>query len=223
MLMLKKIAARLPIRMQTELKRLHFGWQINKGTFMTDEPEYRLLQNHIKEGDWVVDIGANVGFYTKRFSELVGAQGHVIAFEPVSNTFSILSANVQLFAHPNVTLINAAVSDKLDVAGMSIPEFSAGIANYYQAHLSSSVGSSFSVLTIPLDSLCINQPIALVKIDVEGHESFVLAGMQKLIQDHHPVLIVETASEEVIDHLKSWDYIPTRIQNSPNVLFAPNV
>ena len=141
------------------------------------KPEYKLLHNLIKPGDWVVDIGANVGHYTKRFSELVGAHGRVIAFEPVPTTFSLLSATLLLFAHPNVSLINSAVSDKLDVVGMSMPKFSTGLTNFYEAHLSSAADSALSVLTMSLDSLCMNQHIALVKLDAEGHEAFVLAGM----------------------------------------------
>ena len=223
MRLLKRIAARLPNRWQSELKRIYFRRQIIKGTFATHEPEYKILHNLIIPGDWVVDIGANVGHYTKRFSELVGVHGRVIAFEPVPTTFCLLSANVQLFAHPNITLINAAVSDKLDVVGMSIPKFSTGLTNYYEAHLSSASDSALSVLTISLDSLCITQRIALVKIDAEGHESFVLAGMQKLIEKHHPSLIVETGSKEVIDNLTSLGYVPEKLQNSPNVLFKPNV
>ncbi|MCK4306336.1 MAG: FkbM family methyltransferase [Candidatus Eisenbacteria sp.] len=221
--LLKQIAARLPSRWQNELKRIHFGRQINKGTFGTDEPEYKILHNLITPGDWVVDIGANVGHYTKRFSELVGAHGRVIAFEPVTATFSLLAANVQLFAQRNVSLINAAVSDKLDVVGMSMPNFSTGLTNYYEAHISSAADSALSVLTISLDSLCINQHIALVKIDVEGHESFVLDGMQKLIEKHHPVLIVETGSKEVIAKLTSVGYVPEKFHKSPNVVFKPDV
>ncbi|MEA1898940.1 MAG: FkbM family methyltransferase [Bacteroidota bacterium] len=219
--MLKQVAARLPDRWQTGLKRIHFRRQINKGTFLTDEPEYSILHNFISPGDWVIDIGANVGHYTKRFSELVGAQGRVIAFEPVPTTFSLLSANVELFAHSNVSLINAAVSDKLDVAGISMPKFSTGLTNYYEARLSSSSESVLTVLTLSVDSLGINQAVSLVKIDVEGHESFVLAGMQRLIEKHHPVLIVETDSEELITKLTSMDYVSEKLPGSPNILFKP--
>ena len=221
--LLKQLAARLPHRWQTELKRIRLGRQINKGSFVTDEPEYQILHNLINPGDWVVDIGANVGHYTKRFSELVGAHGRVIAFEPVPTTFSLLSANVELFAHPNVSLINAAVSDKLDVVGMSMPKFSTGLSNFYQAHLSPAADTVLTVLTMSLDSICINQHIALVKIDTEGHEAFVLAGMRKLIEASHPVLIVETGSKEVIADLQASGYVPEKLQDSPNVLFKPNV
>lgn len=223
MSLLKQIAAQLPHRWLTELKRIYFGWQISKGVFATGEPEYKILHSLISSGDWVVDIGANVGHYTKRFSELVGVHGRVIAFEPVPTTFSLLSANAQLFAHPNVTLINAAVSDKSDIIGMSIPKFSTGLTNYYQAHLSFSVDSTLSVLTISLDSLCINQRISLVKIDAEGHEASVLSGMQRLIERDYPVLIVETCSMEIVSNLTLLGYIPNKLPNSPNVLFKPNV
>lgn len=222
MSLLKKIAARLPHQWQIELKRIYFRRQIDKNKFVTNEPEYKILHHFITPGDWVIDIGANVGHYTKRFSDLVGSNGRVIAFEPVPTTFSLLSTNILLFAHANVTLINAAVSDKLDVVGMNISKFSTGLTNYYQAHLSSTVDSGLSVLTMQLDSLCINQRIALVKIDAEGHESFVLAAMQKLIETHHPILIVETNSQEIIANLMSLGYVSEKLPNSPNILFKMN-
>src|SRR5438128_7943415 len=134
--LLKRIVARLPDRWQFELRRFRYARQIAQGTFDTPEPEYKLLSQWIKPGDWVLDIGANVGHYTKRLSELVGDHGRVIAFEPVPTTFHLLAANVQLFEHSNVTLINAAASDKLGIAGMSMPVFSTGLTNYFQASIS---------------------------------------------------------------------------------------
>ncbi len=220
MALFKRIAARLPERWQTEMKRIHFGRKIKKDTFITDEPEFEIVHRFIKAGDWVIDIGANVGHYTKRFSDLVGEKGRVIAFEPIPVTFSILSANVQLFTQQNVTLINAAVSDKLDVVAMSWPKFSTGLTNYYEAHISSDKDSTLSVLTLSIDSLDIDQPVSLVKIDAEGHESYVLEGMQELIKKYFPVLIIETESKKVIDKLIALGYIPERLKNSPNVLFV---
>jgi len=223
MTLLKKIAARLSNRWQTELKRIYFGRQIRKGIFTTDEPEYKILPQLISPGDWVIDIGANVGHYTKGFSDLVGACGRVLAFEPVPTTFSLLSANVELFAYPNVTLINAAVSNRLDAVGMSIPKFSTGLTNYYRAHLSTATDSELFVLTISIDSLCINQRISLVKIDTEGHESFVLSGMQRLLESQQPILIIETESKEVIANLSIYGYVSEKLPSSPNILFKPNV
>jgi FkbM family methyltransferase len=223
MALLKQIAARLPSTWQADLKRIYFRRQIRRGVFRTDEPEYDILPSLITSGDWAIDIGANVGQYTKRFSELVGPRGRVIAFEPVPATFSLLAANIQYFAHPNVTLINAAASDKSHIVGMSIPEFSTGLANYYQAHLSASGEMGQPVIALSLDSLCFDHRIALVKIDVEGHEALVLAGMQRLLKKYLPVLIIETGSKEVITNLASLGYVPNRLENSPNVVFKPNL
>lgn len=221
MLLLKKLAARLPDSWQTILKRLYFRRQIANGTFVTDEPEYKILPDLIKAGDWVVDIGANVGHYTKRFSELVGAKGRVIAFEPVPTTFFILSGNIQLFQHPNVSLINSAVSDKLELVGISTPQFESGLTNYYQAHISSAGDSTLPVLAISLDSILSNHNVALVKIDAEGHEAFVLAGMRAVVKASHPILIVETGSTELIAEIEDLGYFSEKLKDSPNVLFKP--
>jgi FkbM family methyltransferase len=220
MYLMKRLVARLPDRWQGELKRLHFGRQILAGSFETDEQEFKLLPQFVRPGDWVLDIGANVGHYTKRLSELVGPLGRVIAFEPVPATFALLAANAQLFAHRNVTLINAAASDRGGVAGIEFPEFTAGLTNYYQAHLSSGA-AGLCVMTLPVDTLPIERPIALAKIDVEGHEAAVLAGMQQLLRRSRPALIVETNSESIIADLRSMGYSVERLPGSSNVLLRP--
>ena len=221
MSLLKRIAARLPGRWQMELKRIRYARQIRKGTFATDEPEYARLPEWIRPGDWILDVGANVGHYTKRFSELAGTEGRVIAFEPTPTTFSLLAANAQLFAHLNVTLINAAVSDRADLVGLAIPQFDSGLVNYYEAHLAPAQAGELSVLTLAIDSLRVGHPIALVKIDAEDHEAAVLAGMKNLIEKDHPVLIVETGSMAVVETLSALGYVPEILPGSPNFLFRP--
>lgn len=221
MTFLKNIAARLPKRWQAELKRLRYARQIRRNAFATNEPEVALLPQLVAPGDWVIDIGANVGHYTKRLSELVGPRGRVIAFEPMPATFALLAANVQRFAHPNVTLFNAAVSDKIGEAGMAVPDFASGLTNYYEAHLAPAAESALAVLTVSIDALAIGRRIALVKIDAEDHEAFVLAGMRALIARDHPVLIVETGSPEVVADLAAAGYAPEKLPGSPNYLFRP--
>jgi FkbM family methyltransferase len=217
--MLKRIAATMPPLWQNELKRLYFRHQIRRDTFLTTEPEYALLPSLISTGDWVIDVGANVGHYTKRFSELVGATGRVIAFEPVPETFALLAANLQALSLNNATLFNACLSDETNLADMSIPSFDSGLRNFYQAHLSNSLDGGLKVLTMSLDSLCINNRIALVKIDAEGHESRVLKGMRNILRRDKPILIVETGSIEVAKNLEANGYEFERLKGSPNVLF----
>jgi hypothetical protein len=101
---MKKLASRLPERSLLALKRLHYARLIRRGTFCSDEPEYSMLEQIVSPGDWVIDVGANVGQYTLRLSELVKASGRVFAFEPIPQTFELLAANCLLAPYRNVTL-----------------------------------------------------------------------------------------------------------------------
>jgi FkbM family methyltransferase len=217
--LLKRVAAVLPPVWQSEMKRVHFRRQIRRDEFLTPEPEFAILSSLISSGDWVIDAGANVGHYTKRFSELVGATGRVIAFEPVPETFALLAANIQLLCVANVTLINAALSDKTDIAGMSIPVFQSGLRNFYQAQITQSSHTSLRVFTMRLDCLNIANKIKLIKIDVEGHEAGVLRGAHEILLRDRPTLIVETDSIEIADNLEAVGYTSERLDGSPNLLF----
>jgi FkbM family methyltransferase len=217
---LKRVAAMLPGRWQDELKRIYFARQIRRGAFETDEPEFKLLARLVRAGDWAVDVGANVGHYAKRLSDLVGPEGRVFAFEPVPSTFALLAANVRGFQHSNVTLINAALSDGAGTARMAIPDFTRGLPNFYQARLSAEVGAGLAVVTLALDQLDIAQRVSLVKVDVEGHEERALRGMRRLIEVQRPVLIVETSSEAVVASLVALGYAAQRLPGSSNVLFT---
>ena len=179
-----------------------------------------MLPRLVTYRDWVIDIGANVGFYTKRFAELVGNGGRVIAFEPVPATFALLASNLEGCRLSNVTLINAAVSESTDVVGMTIPTFSdTGQQNYYQAHVTSPADSELRVLTVSLDAIQIPMTVRLIKIDAEGHELSVLKGMRKTLLRDRPILIVETNLREVWELLASLEYVGTRLPSSPNVVF----
>jgi len=219
MSLIKRLAATLPKSWQHELRRRHFQWQIRLGRFYTDEKEYALLDTLLGRGDWALDIGANVGHYTMRMAELVGPTGRVVALEPVPETFSLLAANTRLFEHANVSLLNVAASDRVAVASMQIPRFAEGLSNYYQARLSRDPGG-LAVLTLPIDELSL-PPTRLVKIDVEGHELPALQGMRNLLARDHPVLIVETSSQESMTFLSSLDYAVERLPGSSNVLCRP--
>ena len=216
---LKRLSSALPLRTQQGLKRFHFAHQIRSGRFATAEPEYARLGEWVAAGDWVIDVGANVGHYTARLSQLVGPTGRVLAFEPVPETFELLAANVAVAGARNVSLFNVAASTQIGVAGVSLPHFSSGLTNYYMAGITSGDGE-FKVLTVPLDSVMPSARIALVKIDVEGHELQALRGMRALLQRDLPRLLVEGASPEVETFLRELGYTFTELPGSPNRLFS---
>lgn len=216
---LKKLAARLPRTWVSVLKRAYFARQIRRRSFRAPEPEFDQLSTLVAPGDWVLDIGANVGHYTLRLSELVGEGGRVIAFEPVLNAFEILAANAALAGLGNVTLINAAVSDSAEVSGMSVPKYAdTGLENLYMARLSED-DPSLQVLCLSVDSVTLPHAISLAKIDTEGHELSVLRGMAGILRRDRPLLIVEDNDPEVAGFLAGLGYAGERMPGSSNQIF----
>ncbi|SYZ72704.1 FkbM family methyltransferase [Candidatus Zixiibacteriota bacterium] len=214
---LKRAAACLPPLIQHELKCWRYRRQILCRCFKSEEPEYNLLDSLMARGDWALDIGANVGHYTRRLSDLVGPEGHVIAIEPVAETFSLLAANTRYFKYDNVTLMNFAASDRFGSVAMAVPHYRNGLKNYYEARITRN-DENGAVLAVPVDFLQIPFPIRLVKIDVEGHELPVLIGMQTTIRKHHPLIIMEKGSVEAVRYLERLDYHCHDLPNSPNHL-----
>ena len=210
--MIKRIAALLPEPALQTLRRWWYRFHINRGRFFTDEPEFGRLHEWIHPGDWVIDVGANVGIFTRRMSELVGPTGRVIAFEPIPSTFELLASNTADLG--NVTLLQAAAVSDNRVVHMAVPSFESGLRNHYQARIDS--GGELSVVGLTLADLNVPAP-TLVKVDAEGHDLDVLVG---LLRRHSvPVVIVEDDSDETTDFLSRRGYEAERVPGSPNTIW----
>jgi FkbM family methyltransferase len=208
--MLKSLAAQLPVGFQFQLKRAYFRSQIWRQRFTADEPEYSMLKDWLSPGDVVIDVGANIGQYTRRMADLVGPRGSVIALEPMQETFRLLTANVGDIAH--VTLLKLAASDVGREVFMDLPVSKSGLSNYYRAAIAD--GGTYRVRAILLDSLGLNR-LSLIKIDAEGHELQVLQGARMLLEQFHPRLIVE-ASTPAERFLREMGYTIDSFSGSPN-------
>lgn len=152
------------------------------------EPELKsIFKLLIKPGDVAVDIGANIGFHTLYFAELVGEKGKVISFEPVLYNFNSLKENIALNNFKNIKIHNIALSNKEEELTIDIDEESRnpGSFNLFEkegnTHIKCAIG----------DEILINEPINFIKIDVEGYEGFVMQGLMKTIEKHHPILVFE--------------------------------
>lgn len=216
----KKTAARLPHGWQQALKRRHFHRQIARDTFRTDEPEWELASRWLSPGDWAIDVGANIGHYSKRFSDLVGPQGRVISFEPVPATFELLAANAARFACANVTLINLAASDATQILSMNVPDFDTGLKNYYAAALTTTASATaLQVMSCALDTLRLPGPVRMLKIDAEGHDAIVIRGGKDLITANLPTIVIESSSSEVQQFLSGLGYLTESLPGSSNAIY----
>jgi len=209
---LRRFIYALPAGPRSEFRALRHSLLIASRRFRCEEPEWQRLQEWLGPGDVAIDVGANVGYYTWRLSELVGPTGHVIAIEPLHESFCALARNAQRFRHQNVTLLNVAASNAHCFVKMSAPTYEPGLARLDRQ-------GTWSCLAMLIDSLAVPGPVRLVKIDVEGHELQVLKGMEKLLSRDRPVIIFE-ARREAAEFLVGWNYSITG-GCSPNLLATP--
>lgn len=217
--MLKRVISKGPRSWQTSLRRFRYRWLMRSGKFGSDEPEFDRIAEWLRPGDWVVDVGANIGNYTIAFSGLVGSCGRVIALEPVLLTFGLLTRHARLSGVRNVTLLNLAASDRTRMVTMQVPLFSSGLENIYQARIGG--GGDQTALAVPLDALALDERVRLIKIDVEGHELSVLRGARALIERDRPILIIEGPIHRYASLLAPLGYRAERADGSPNSVFLP--
>jgi FkbM family methyltransferase len=215
--MLNRLISCLPTGAQDELRRWHYRRHIWTGRFHSPEVDFPLLPELVKSGDTAIDIGANVGHYTRKLSQLVGTQGRVIALEPIPRTFALLAANCADLE--NVTLLNLAASSSFQPIRMTVPKSDSGLENFYQAHLSPE--GACAVLAIALDILQLNA-LSFIKIDAEGHDVEALRGAEGLIKIHSPTILVEGWPKSEVSHwLSARGYSIRQLPGSHNVIGTP--
>ena len=173
-------------------KKFHYSWQVRKGTDDIynvmpgrEGDVHDLILSTLKPGDVFIDVGANIGYYTVLASGLVGAEGTVVAFEPVLETVEMLKINCNLNHSANVEIIPcAAWSDECILPIY----FSKG--HYGMASMRKSEGSFISTKAMPLDSICGSySTIKMLKIDVEGAEYQVLCGASETLKKTKYVIL----------------------------------
>jgi len=169
------------------LSPLYGGWERN---------EQELMVRHVKRGSTAYDLGANHGIHTLLMARLVGSAGHVYAFEPVPENVCRLRENIALNDFSNVNVIEAAVAEQ-----PGTESFGRG-GSHATGHLTGGAGNpcgDLRVKAVSLDDQVFAQnagPPDFIKIDVEGAESRVLAGAQRVLETHQPILLVALHTPE---------------------------
>lgn len=162
--------------------------QIAGGTF---EPfEVDLFRRAVGPGMTVLDIGANIGYYTLLAGKLVGPTGKVYAFEPDPRVVVHLRANVRANGLSNVAVIAKAASDRSDQRDLHLSRTASYSGLYAHAAMGPIVGTA-SVETVAVDDLLLHEAVDVVKVDVEGEESAVLRGMARALARSNPHLFLE--------------------------------
>lgn len=156
--------------------------------------ETRFLKANTKPGDIVVDLGANIGYYTIILGSIVGPTGRVYSFEPMPDMFETLNLSIQINGFEDrIVAHNVAISDR----DGSIPMFynPTKVVNYgAQIAVGQEGPPGARLIDVPTGRLCdfIQDPtIHVLKIDVEGAEPLAIGGSLEWLEKRHPIILSE--------------------------------
>jgi FkbM family methyltransferase len=174
------------------------------------------LKEFAPSGSLVIDVGANVGFFSVRFAEWVGDDGKVISIEPENRNYdSLVSALERKRLLSRVDPLRAVAAAVPGTAFLEINPL------HPADHKLSRDGIGLPVTAVTLDDLVQDKgPLrpALVKIDVQGAEMLVLKGADNILKIAGPALFIElheeglnkfeTSISAILIHLSGYGYEP---------------
>jgi FkbM family methyltransferase len=149
-----------------------------------------IVQKLVSEGNIVIDVGANFGYFSLMCAKLVGERGKVFSSEPTAHFRDKFLKNLGENNLKNIELLPFGFSDKdcdLDIqidastASMHMPENDPYIKRE-------------SIKLTTLDQFVINRDLKqldFIKVDIDGHEPLFLKGAEQTIQQFKPDILIE--------------------------------
>lgn len=190
------------------------------------EPQTKKYYCEIVQPDWnIVDVGANIGMFTLLFSKLT--KGRVWGVEASEKNFDMLSENASKadFVTDNITLLRRYVSNHTRLEDGEIHFLWTGRGSVLREN------GQFNFITLD-DLLGLEEPIHLIKIDIDGYDFEAAQGATKILQKYRPIVVIELVHEalqlhgytaqNVIDFMTSQSYINTAVLDNCNYVFEFN-
>jgi FkbM family methyltransferase len=176
---------------------------VSSALHYADWPEYEELQfcrKHLRRGDVVVDVGANVGHFSLLLADIVGPDS-LFCFEPTPVTWRRLKNNFELNGWSTSRLYPMAVGQRegaVEFPDSESPETTNSLAWSKQGV------SKTKVRLLSLDSLLpdfANREVGVLKIDVEGYEREVFLGARRFLREVRPRLVMFESLEQRLDEV----------------------
>ncbi len=143
-----------------------------------DKLEIELLRKNIRQGDVVLDIGANIGFYAKILSQLAGSNGKVHCFEPDPMNFLHLKNNTHSLR--NITINNKAVGSETGVLKIYT---SKSLNVDHRTYKPDVYDREIEIQAVSVDEyLAKDKRVDFVKMDIQGFEMQAIMGMEKTLR-----------------------------------------
>lgn len=158
-----------------------------------------IFNKYVRAGMGVIDVGANVGFFTMLAASLVGQSGSVLAVEPNPANVRLLEASRRANGFQNIEVALVAATE-----GTRVLILNAGEANgttSLPATAAHVMEARTLVPAVSLDALVPeHRRIDFIKIDVEGAERIALSGAARLISRHHPTIVSELSPDSLVHY-----------------------
>ena len=196
-----------------------------KTGLLKNNPSYQyhyFAKKLVNAGDTVIDLGANLGYYSNLFQQWVGPQGSLYAVEPVLPFNEILQW--RLAGKKHVSILPYALGTEEKDITLVIPKnlsyLSTGLPNVYDSETHGSLdeyGFKFNAkMKKGSDLFKSLERLDFVKCDIEGYEEFVLPELKAVLVKHKPIIQVETwgtHKKVVEDFLHSIGYQQFHLAN----------
>jgi FkbM family methyltransferase len=194
----RTVIALLPddVRLFVDLSDLEIGVKVARGDFEPSETAF--VRKAVRPGQIVVDIGANVGYFSMICADLAGPGGHVYSYEPLGQNFELFErSNRENRFEERVTLRRCAVGASSGMANLVWLPLERRALNSGGAFLKpdgAGVAAGHEVRSVPvvaLDAEEFRAPVSFLKIDVEGAELLAFRGAANLLRRDRPTILAE--------------------------------
>jgi FkbM family methyltransferase len=181
------------VRLFIDLSDHAIGLNILRGQY--EQNEARFVCGLLKRGDCAIDVGGHIGFFTMQMAEAVGPDGRVYAFEPLDANADLLERSIAENGFgERVRFQRAAVGAASGTATLTFPVETLNSGGAYLLRDGSAPLAGNRKKEVPLvalDSLDLQRPVRVIKMDVEGAEPQVLEGAARILKDDRPVILSE--------------------------------
>ena len=150
-----------------------------------DAFEIELLKKHIKPGDTVLDIGANIGFYATILSGIVGEKGKIHCFEPDTTNFAHLKKTTS--SYKNIIINNKAVGP---TSGIIKIYTSKNLNVDHRTYKPEEYDKEISIEAVSIDSYLKDEKVDFIKMDIQGFEMEAMKGMKATLKNNPNVKMI---------------------------------
>jgi FkbM family methyltransferase len=151
-----------------------------------DAFEIDLLKKHLHKNEVVLDIGANIGFYAKILSQIVGPNGKVHCFEPDKTNYNHLQNYCKGIG--NISLVNKAVGPKNEILKIYT---SKNLNVDHRTYKPEEYDEEIEIEAVSIDEyLGTNNKINFIKMDIQGFEMQAVKGMEKTLTENKDIKII---------------------------------